>query len=143
MVTIEIGDNPNCPSMDLRIFHPLGPAQSVSRVRLERTPGHATWYDVTGWTTAGVPCPARMQKVDDSGEGVAFLLHGGDAGLRLRPACAAEESLGGSAAGRPADGGRPWSLDDPAQWGEPLLIVSDAVDLVPVAASVPTSSGVR
>ena len=122
MVTIEIGDNPNCPSMDLRIFHPLGPAQSVSRVRLERTPGHATWYDVTGWTTAGVPCPARMQKVDDSGEGVAFLLHGGDAGLRLRPA-----------------GGSPsWSLDDPAQWGEALLIVSDVADLVLAGELVPT-----
>jgi hypothetical protein len=127
MVTIEIADNPNCPSMDLRVFHALAAACPVRQVRLEREPGHPAWYDVTGWTVAGVPCPAQMHKVDDSGEGVAFLLHGGDAGLRLRP----------------ADGGRPWSLDDPAQWGEPLLIVSDVVDLVPVAACVPTSSGVR
>ncbi len=113
MVLIEIPDNPNCSAVDTRIFHDVSSARPVSQVRLERQPGVAQWYDVTGWTTAGLPCQAVLQKVDDSGDGVAFLLYGGDAGVRLRPA------------GR----GEPWGLTEPEQWGEPFLIVGDTEDV--------------
>ena len=113
MILLEVADNPNCPTVDLRVFHDLAPPQPVSQVRLERTPGHPQWYEITGWMRAGTPCSAFVQKVDDSGEGVAFLIYGGDAGLRLRPA-------GHSA---------PWRLDDAAQWGEPFLLVSDLSDV--------------
>ena len=109
MIVIEIPDNPNCPSVDLRVFHDVKPPVQVSRVRLERIPGRPAWYDLTGWTLAHAPCPAWAQPVDDSGDGVAYLLSGGDAGLRLRPA--------GDAA--------PWRLEDSRQWGEPFLLLAD------------------
>jgi len=109
MILIEIPPNPNCMGVDTRVFHDLAPPQQVSQVRLERQAGRVQWYDITGWTAAGMPCPAMIQKVDDSGEGVAFLVYGGSAGLRLKP----------------AGEGQPWRPDDSKQWGEPFLLVSD------------------
>ncbi len=114
MIAIEIPDNANCEPVDLRVFHDLERALPARRVRLERGPGGAAWYDVTGWMAEGRPCAAWVQKVDDSGDGTAFLLHGGDAGLRLQPA-------GRSAA---------WRLEDPAQWGAPFLIVGERDDVM-------------
>ena len=113
MITLEIPANPNCEAVELRVFHDLTPPQPVSSVRLECPDGTPTWCEVTGWTTAGEQCPAMLQKVDDSGDGVAFLLHGGDAGLRLRPVERTE----------------PWQLENPRQWGAPFLIIADPADV--------------
>ena len=113
MVSIEIADNPNCAPVDLRVFHDLEPPHPAAQVRLERHPGAPEWYALTGWTAEGHPCPALIQKVDDSGDGVAFLLYGGDAGLRLRP----------------ASSGEAWSPDAVHQWGEPFLIIGDREDI--------------
>ena len=113
MVLIEIPANPNCAAVELRAFHDLEPAHPVSQVRLERQPGSLQWFDVTSWSLTGTTSPARLQKVDDSGEGVAFLLYGEDAGLRLKP----------------ADPHAPWRLDDPQQWGEPFIILTDLDDV--------------
>ena len=109
MVIVEVPPNPNCEPVDLRLFHDVEAAQPVHRVCLERTPDRPAWYEVVGWTAAGAPCPAWAQRVDDSGEGVAVLIHGGDAGVRLRPEGAAG----------------PWTLDDPQQWGAPFLLLAD------------------
>ena len=97
----------------MRVFHDLTPPRSVSQVRLEREQGIAQWYEVTGWTASGTTTPALAQKVDDSGEGVAFLIHGGDAGLRLRAAGSAE----------------PWHIDRPQQVGLPFILTTDVADL--------------
>ena len=113
MIVIEIADNANCLPTE-RVFHELTPPQPVTRVRYERRFGQPQWCVVTGWTSRGTPCPAVLQKVDDSGEGVAFLVHGGDAGLRLQP----------------AQHPSPWRIDDPRQWGEPLLILPAAEDVI-------------
>jgi len=113
MITLEILDNPNCPSVDLRVFHDLEPPQPAVQVKLAREGQASEWYDVTGWNQAVGPCPAWIQKVDDSGDGVAFLLYGGDAGLRLRPASSRE----------------PWRTGTTQQWGEPFLIIGDRADI--------------
>lgn len=114
MITIEIPENPNCAAVDLRVFHDLEPPRPVSQVHLEQLPGRQpAWYEVTGWTLEGTTCPAWLQKVDDSGEGVAFLLWGGAAGLRFRP----------------ADSRAPWNLGDRQQWGAPFLLVAEAADV--------------
>lgn len=109
MVIVEVPPNPNCEPADLRLFHDVEAAQPVRQVCLERAPGQPAWYDVTGWTADDRPCPALARRVDDSGEGLALLVTGGDAGLRLRPA--------------DAHGG--WRLDDPQQWGLPFLLLPD------------------
>jgi len=113
MILIEIPDNSNCAAVDLRVFHDLEPAQPVSQVRLVHDGTPPQWYDVTGWTASAQPCPAWLQKVDDSGDGVAFLLYGGEAGLRFRPSGDQE----------------PWRSESPQQWGEPFLIVADQADI--------------
>ena len=110
MVIIEIPPNQNCSTVDLRVFHGVEPPRRVQQLYLERVPGQPGWFEVTGWTTAGTACPAFAQRVDDSGEGLAILVYGGDAGLRFRPA--------GSA--------RPWQLAAPEQWGEAFLLMGDA-----------------
>jgi len=113
VIIIEIPSNPNCEAVEMRVFHDVAAAQHVTHARLEHETGKSAWYEVTGWTVAGKPSPALAQKVDDSGEGIAFLLYGGDAGLRFRP------SFPQAA----------WSLDDPTQWGEPFRIISDINEL--------------
>ena len=113
MILIEIPDNPNCAAVDGRVFHGLTPPRAVCGVRMACDDDALRWYDVTGWTAAGAPCPAVMQKVDDSGDGVAFLVHGGEAGLRLKPS--GDERF--------------WALDAPGQHGEPFLLVGDASDV--------------
>lgn len=113
MIVIEVEENPNCEPMDMRVFHDLAPAREVAKVRLEREQGKFYWYEVVSWNDEDQPGVAKVQKVDDSGDGVAYLVHGGTRGLRLRPD-------GDSAA---------WSLKAENQWGEPLLLIGDESDL--------------
>ena len=113
MIVIEIPPNGNCAATDMRVFHDVEPARAITRIRLEREQGQPAWCDVTGWTVGDQPCPALAQKVDDSGEGTAFLIYGGDAGIRLRPAGSPEA----------------WTLDSPQQWGESFIIAIDVNDL--------------
>ena len=113
MVVIEIPPNQNCEAVDMRVFHDLEPPRPVTQVRLEHARGSPQWYEVVAWTLAGTAEQAHAQKVDDSGEGVAFLIYGRDAGIRLRP----------------AGSGQPWQLDHPQQMGLPFIITTDVGDL--------------
>lgn len=108
MIVIEIAPNANCEAAELRLFHDVEAPRQVTRVCLQDAGQPPRWYAVTGWTRAAAPCPALAQRVDDSGEGLAVLIHGGDAGLRLRPV------------GSPARWG-----DDPAERGAPFLLLAD------------------
>ena len=113
MVVIDIPPNHNCEPVELRVFNDVEPPRPATQVRLEREPGQAAWYDVVGWTATAAPCPALVQKVEDSGEGVACLVYGGDAGLRLRP----------------EDAKMPWGVEVSEQWGEPFIIAAGADDV--------------
>ena len=113
MFILEVHDNPNCEAVEMRIFHDLEPPRPVTQVRVERTPGQPEWCALTGWTASGAPCPALARKVDDSGEGVVFLISGGDAGLRLQPTGQQEV----------------WRLESSVQWGAPFLLIAEPQDL--------------
>ena len=113
MVVIDIPPNPNCEAVELRVFHDLELPRPISHVRLERESGKPQWCEVAGWSLTNTPGPVWAQRVDDSGEGVALLIHGGRAGLRLRPAETRES----------------WQLDNPHQWGLPFIITTDPSDL--------------
>ena len=113
MVVIEIPPNPNCDAVEMRLFHPVEAPRHVRRVRVEHAPGQPEWLEVTGWNTDGSSCAALAQPVDDSGDGLALLVHGGSAGLRLRRV------------GEPG----PWRLGDAAQWGLPFLLTGDRDDI--------------
>ncbi|MBI4341049.1 MAG: hypothetical protein HY598_02060 [Candidatus Omnitrophica bacterium] len=109
MVVVEIPSNSNCDPVDLRVFHDVDARRVVRQVCLQRVAEPPAWYDLTGWTLGNRPCPAVACRVDDSGEGQAVLVIGGEAGLRLRP----------------AGSDSPWSLEDPSQWGAGFLLMAD------------------
>lgn len=115
MIIEEIEENPNCRGADMMRFREIGPRRKVVQVRLYHEDPKGKGYWVTGWGDGDRPeTEAFVQPVEDSGSGVAYLLTGGAYGLRFRPV----ESAG------------PWRLDDPAQWGEPFLLMGDPHDLI-------------
>ena len=113
MIIEEIEENPNCPPCDMMRFRENGPKRRVVSVRLYDHDPHGHVYWVAGWTRDNQPAAAYVQSVEDSGSGVAYLLSGGDCGLRFKPH--------GSDA--------PWSLMDATQWGEPFLLLGDSEDI--------------
>ena len=114
MVVVEIPENPNCNPVDLRVFHDVEAPRAVRQVCLQRLNEPLAWYDVSGWTLDNRPCPAVACRVDDSGEGLALLVTGGEAGLRLRP----------------VGSGNVWSLEDTSQWGASFLLMANEAGVV-------------
>lgn len=112
---LEVEPNPNCEGMDLMRFKALGPPRRLKRVRVYDRRDAGEWCDITGWSSQAPDhrCPASVIPIEDSGLGMAYLVYGGDWGLRLRP----------------VDSGENWDLASPAQWGESHLILSSAADL--------------
>src|ERR1039457_4106343 len=110
---LRFEENPNTGFVDDRVFQERSEPRVVSHV-LRRLNGQDQWCPVTGWKPGGLPVPALARKVDDSGEGICYLVYGDRWGLRLKaPTCS-----------------DPWSLEDEHQWGEPfLLLAADGSDV--------------
>ncbi len=103
---VEVNAGTNSP-MDLnRVFDLLEDPKAVTAVFTADLTGQDRWCSVTGWAEDG-PCPVYVAQAEDSGEGVVLLVYGGGDGIRLKP----------------ADNSAPWDLSDPAQWGEPCLML--------------------
>ena len=111
---ISVEASENCPMSAHQVFKNLSEPVRLSMLRLYEGGPEPALYHVTGWSSSGSPCDAFAVRVEDSGSGSAFLVYGGDWGIRLRPA--------GSGGG--------WDLTDPSQWGETHLILADAEDLI-------------
>ena len=58
---------------------------------------------------------AYARKINDSGEGIAYLIYGGEWGIRLRPQSLRDE---------------PWDFKNPHQWGEPYKVYGRKEDLI-------------
>jgi len=110
---LRFEENDNTGFVDDRVFQERSEPRPVLEVLRVRQ-GKEVWCTITGLDHQGKPVPAQARKVEDSGEGMCYLVYGGAWGLRLKdPAC-----------------GDAWSLQDPHQWGEPfLLLPSDGADL--------------
>ena len=102
---LEIPANPNCDALEGQVFQCRSAARAVTHVRWNRA-GSQMWCEVTGLEDGGGTTPAMACEIDDSGDGICYLVTGGQWGLRLKE-----------------DNNEVWSLDDPAQWGEPFLLV--------------------
>lgn len=107
MILIEVPANPNCAGCGQMSFNETDAEKKIIR-------------SITVWTASGdLVCdaasvhpdrsfgPAYARKIDDSGEGPAYLIFGGDWGVHFR---------------RKADAARPWDLTDRSQWGEPYKV---------------------
>ena len=115
-ISLEVEDNDNCYGLPMRTYETLGRPVVVTQVRVAGPAGPENIHWVTGWQSDGdgAPCPAYYVPVSDSGEGAAYLLFGGDWGVRFRP----------------LDSGEEWSAENPDQWGEPYLLLGDPSDIV-------------
>ena len=112
---VEVEPNDNTPMMAQQVYKNIGVPFPVSHVRIYEGEPEGQLCAVTGWSSAesGPETPAYAVQIEDSSEGRALLVYGGDWGVRLRPA--------GSDA--------PWSIEDAEQWGETHLVLASEDDL--------------
>ncbi|MEE8126857.1 MAG: hypothetical protein V3T42_13675 [Nitrospirales bacterium] len=112
---LEVEQNPNFEGSYFIRFKEVGPPREISHVKsYDRLP-HGEWCEVTGWcdNLEQPLCPAFAQKVEDSGAGTAFIIFGGNWGIRFKP-----------------DGHKgAWNLYDSKQWGEGYLSIGEERDL--------------
>ena len=133
---IEVEANPNCAGREGMRYRELGPPSPVVRVRIFDRRDEGEWCLVTAVQGEGATPwgPALARRVEDSGVGVAYLVFGGAWGIRLcpvdraRPSSVTDERCFPSSVTDECC--PPWSLDDPDQWGEPYLVLTDSQDLV-------------
>ena len=112
LVEVEVSQSANCPMSLTRMFDAMEEPVLVSGVVASDPEDNDQMCDVTGWSSSG-PCAAYAALVEDSGEGIARLIYGGDEGIRLKPAGCEER----------------WDLDSPNQWGEACLLLDKDVKL--------------
>ena len=105
-VEVDVEAGSNCDYSLTRVFSAIGEPVPVIRAEVPDRRGVVGIHEITGWSVSG-PCQAYAIEVEDSGEGRALLLYGGDDGIRLKPVETSEE----------------WSLDSNEQWGEPCLLL--------------------
>jgi hypothetical protein len=116
-IYIEVEDSDNTYSVPLRVFSTLADAYLVSKVKMDTRAGVGIRHWVTGWSSEGdgSPCPVFCVPVEDSGDAVSYLVHGGDWGLRFRPL---EPDAG-------------WDTANEDQFGEPYLLLAAESDVIP------------
>jgi hypothetical protein len=114
---VEVEPNDNTPMSANLAFKNLSEPFAVARVRLFEGQPEGRVYAITGWQSAadGSPGPVYAVQVEDSGSGAAFLIYGGDWGVRLRPAASEGD----------------WSTEDAEQFGETHLVLADRDDIEP------------
>ena len=119
---VEVESNPNSLMSANLVFKNLAEPFGVTGVRIFEGEPDGRLCDVTGWSSEGdgSPVEAYAVQVEDSGSGAAYLIYGGDWGLRLRA----------------ADDNGDWNADNHEQWGETHLVLADAADLIRVDARV-------
>ncbi len=112
---LEIESNLNFDGSYFIRFKEIGPPRRVTHLKSYERCSRGEWCVITGWCDdPDQPlCPVYAQRVEDSGSGSAFIVYGGNWGLRLKP----ENEI------------KDWDLYDPGQWGEGYLSLGDERDL--------------
>lgn len=113
---VDVESNPNSPMQANQVFHNMDLPFHVTHVRVYEGEAEGKLCAITGWSSSGggTPVAAYAVRIEDSSEGAAFLVYGGDWGVRLRDA---------------NDGGA-WAHENGSQWGEPYLVLADVEDVV-------------
>lgn len=114
---VDVESNANTSMMAQQVYKNLGLPFRVAQVRLFEGAPDGELFEITGWSSAdsGAPVAAHAVHIEDSSAGAAYLVYGGDWGLRLRPAAS----------------GSAWSLDAADQFGETHLVLSSLDDITP------------
>jgi len=112
---IEVESHPNCESSIFLRFKELGPSREVTHLKVYDRSPKGEWCEVVGLCDDPHKpvCSAYAQKVEDSGAGHAYVVFGGNWGIRLTPL-----AISGDRNQEPC-----------IQWEEPYLSLSDGSDL--------------
>jgi hypothetical protein len=120
---IDIEDNDNCGYFPIQVFETQSEPSSARMITVPNIPQSDEPHDVIGWcsepsasasySSGGSPCEVTAVLVGDSGVGQVMMIHGGDYGIRLRPASSKLE----------------WSLNSPTQTGEPYLLLATSIKI--------------
>lgn len=107
---VKLGDEDICAA-----FQELGPGRKIQQVMMFRK-GQDVLCDVTGWRSdaEASTIPAVAQRITDSGDAVATLIHGGDLGILLKP----------------SDIEEPWNPESPHQEQRAYLVVSNESEII-------------
>ncbi len=111
-IEVDIEQGYNCDYSLARVFSTVDVSMPITSVETTGMKGELDMFDVIGWSGEG-PCPAYAVVVEDSGEGHALLIYGGDDGIRFRP----------------KDSEEPWGLEAQDQWGEPCLLLDTSAQI--------------
>jgi hypothetical protein len=113
---IDIEDNDNCGYFPIQVFETQSEPQSAAMITIPNIPENDEPHHVIGWCSddGGTPCEVTAVIVGDSGSGQALMIHGGDQGIRLKP----------------ASSNSPWALSSTDQTGEPYLLLQTTVKVV-------------
>ena len=113
---VEVEANDNTPMMAQQVYKNTGVPFPVSHVRIYEGEPDGQLCAITGWASkdGGSPTTAYAVQIDDSSEGSAFLVYGGDYGVRLKA----------------ADSGEGWDIASSDQWGETHLVLSSEDDVI-------------
>jgi hypothetical protein len=114
---IDVEPNDNTPMMAQQVYKNLGLPFRVQQVRIFEGTPEGELFGITGWSSAdgGSAVAAYAVHIEDSSAGDAYLVYGGDWGVRLRPVTSDQ----------------PWRIDDPEQTGETHLVLSTIEDITP------------
>jgi hypothetical protein len=115
-IYLEVEENENCEYMPMQVYEAHRDPVPLYRVVLEEPDRPHGVYRVVGWSSqaGGTPCPAMYVPVSDSGQALVHLVYGGDWGIRLKP----------------LDSRESWDVNNPNQWGEPYLMLTDEADIL-------------
>ena len=113
---VEVEASDNCPMSANQVYRNLDLPFRVAAVRIYEGEADGRLCAVTGWSSRGDGSATDVYavRVEDSSEGSAYVVYGGDWGIRLRPPKADGE----------------WSVDNREQWGETHLVLADEGDIV-------------
>lgn len=114
---VSVESNENTPMSASQVYKNLGDPFPVKQVRVYEGEPEGRLYEIAGWSSL-LPegaIQAYAVRIEDSSEGQAYLVYGGDWGVRLRS----------------IDSDADWSIEDPDQFGETHLVLSEAADIVP------------
>lgn len=115
---IDIEDNDNSGYFPIQVFETQGESKTASVITVPGVPGSDEPHEIVGWCSVagdlGGPCEATAVVVGDSGSGRVLMIHGGDYGIRLRPASSESQ----------------WSLEAGEQMGEPYMLLPISTELI-------------
>ncbi len=113
-MNIHVQDNLNCAGSEQYVFNELGSPRRICGIRVVER-GEETACDVTGVDEKGRFVEAYAVKINDSGEGMGYLIYGAEWGIRLK----LEKNRD-----------KPWDLSGQDQWGEPFKIYGSEEDII-------------